>query len=301
MRFLRFLILPTIGAALLGSASAAGAQDGGPSPRDYGESGVSSGSVTVRAETGWLPVGSEGEGNGGSSCTTSNVRIVVEDDFTQPVNRDWVRIVGSGVGNVPFAGGPTDLNSSLPTFMRHFSPTGRWYEVTCDGVITVVPEGGPAINIAGLMQQALDEVDPPEPELAMTPAELHYAQLQSWLAIDPGYWVPRSAIASAGRVTVTATVTPFQADWDMGDGSVVSCDNPGTIWQTGLDDAASDCSYTYKTSSAGAAGNAYEVNTTVSFEVAVETNAPGSYGPFPNLERTTAQSVQVGEIQAVND
>ena len=35
--------------------------------------------------------------------------------------------------------------------------------------------------------------------------------------------------------------------------------------------------------------------------VDITTNAPGNYGPFVDLERTTVDAVQVGEIQAVND
>ena len=50
----------------------------------------------------------------------------------------------------------------------------------------------------------------------------------------------------------------------------------------------------------GAPGDAFEVTTTVRFAIEVQTNAPGSYGPF-ELERSVTESIQVGEIQAVND
>jgi hypothetical protein len=271
-----------------------------PPPREYGESGTDGGVVTVAAGSEWLPTGSDGSG-GSSSCTTSSVTLIVEDDFVQPVNREW-RVFAAG-GEIPFTASPTDLPSSLPTFMRHFSPTGRWYAASCDGVITVVPEGGPPVTIAGLMQQALDQVDPPEPELAVTPETLHFTQLQSWLAIEPAYWLAdRRATAAAGRVQVTAVVTPSESIWDMGDGEgLVACEGPGTVWQPGLDDSATDCGYTYRTSSAGASLDAFELTATVLFNVDIETNAPGSYGPFDDIERETVESVQVGEIQAVNN
>ncbi|MGH1489756.1 MAG: hypothetical protein ACRBK7_10230 [Acidimicrobiales bacterium] len=270
-----------------------------PPPRQYGESGVDNGVVKVRARSNWLPAGSSGSGSS-SSCTTRSVRIVVEDDFRQPVNGEW-RSFGPD-GSIPFTASSTDLPSSLPTYLRQFAPTGRWYAVSCDGDISIVAEGGPPVTVAALMQQALDQVDPPDPELAVTPETLHFTQLQSWLAVEPSYWnADRQATAAAGRVAVTATVTPVESSWDMGDGNEVTCAGPGTVWQAGLDPAAATCSHVYRTSSAGAPGDAFDIAATVRFNVDITTNAPGSYGPFVDIERTTVDAVQVGEIQAVND
>lgn len=283
--------------ALIGGPVAAQTPDV-PPPRDYGDSGVQTGVVRVRAGTDWLPAGSAGSG-GSSSCTTSSARIIVEDDFIQPVNREW-RVFGSD-GSIPFTASPNDLPSSLPAYMRHYSPTGRWYAVSCDGVITVVAEGGPPVTVAGLTQQALDQLDPAEPELAVTPEALHFTQLQSWLAVEPTYWsADRRATAAAGRVSVTAIANPTGTSWAMGDGETVNCEGPGTVWAPGLDEADSDCSHTYRQTSVGQPGDAFEIAATVQFEVTVQSTAPGSYGPF-QLERTTTESVQVGEIQAVND
>ncbi len=271
-----------------------------PPPREYGESGSQTGVVKVRARSDWLPAGAEGSSST-SSCNTLSVRIVVDDDFRQPVNREW-RSFGPD-GSIPFTASTTDLPASLPTYMRQFSPTGRWYAVSCDGDISIVAEGGPAVTVAALMQQALDQLDPPEPELAVTPESLHFTQLPSWLAVEPSYWeADREATASAGRVQVRATVTPTETLWDMGDGTEMICgESGGTVWQAGLDVADADCTHTYRESSAGAAGDSFDITATVRFSVAVTTNAPGNYGPFPDLERTTVETVQVGEIQAVNN
>lgn len=296
--------LATASIAAVALAGPAGAQrpDVPPPSGEYGESGVQSGVVTVRAGSEWLPRGARGGGGGGgSSCTTSSFEVIVEDDFVQPVNREWR--VFSADGGIPFTASPTDLPSSLPTYMRHFSPTGRWFAVMCDGVIRVVPEGGPAVTVAGLMQEALDQLDPPDPTLAVAPDGMHYTQLQSWLAVEPAYWIDRSATAAAGRVVVTATASPYESIWDMGDGTdPVFCDGPGVVWTPGLDDGDTDCAHTYRTSSAGkGTADSFELTGTVHFEVTAVTNAPGNYGPFPDLERETVEVVQVGEIQAVND
>ncbi len=295
-----FLIRPAVAALMVaGSMALAGpvsAQN--PPPQDYGESGVNSGVVQIAAGSGWVPVGGGGGGGGGSNCTTSSSTLAVDDDFVQPVNGDW-RVFGPD-GSTPFTSSGTDLPASLPTYLRQFSPTGRWWAVSCDGVIQVLAEGGPPVNIAGLAQQAINQVDPEEPVLSVTPESLHFTQLQSWLAIDPAYWVLRQQSANSGRVVVTAYVDPVLATWDMGDGQTVECDGPGTVWQPGLDPAAAACSYTYEQSSAGAPGDAFDITSTVLFDVTITTNAPGNY-TWSDIERTTVQSVQVGEIQAVND
>lgn len=281
-----------------GGLSAASAQ---PGAREYGESGVDAGVVRVEAGAEWLPVGSAGSGGGGSRCTTSNVKVIVNDDFDQPVNQGW-RSFGSD-GSLPFAAEPSDLPASLPTAMRSFSPTGRWYEVMCDGVIRVVPEGGPAVTIPGLLQQAFQELDPPEPELSVVPAEFHVTQLPSWLAVEPAYWFERqSTPATAGRVWVIGFADPYEVVWDPGDGTgeMEPC-GPGTVWQPGLDAEANTCPYTYRRSSAGAPGDSFTLTATVSFAVRAESNAPGADGTFPDLTRTTSVDIEVGEIQAVND
>lgn len=272
-----------------------------PPPREYGETGVRTGVVTVEAGAEWLPVGASRVGRS-SSCTTSSVSVVVDDDFSQPVNREW-RVFSSD-GSIPFTSSPSDLPSTLPTFMRHFSPTGRWFAVTCDGVTRVVAEGGPAVTINGLVQRALDQIDPPDPDLAVTPVELHFTQLPSWLAIEPAYWnAPREARAQAGRVFVDAEVNPIESTWNMGDGTTVDCpgSGAGTVWAPGAKPTADSCLHTYRKTSAGAKGDRFEIEATVTFAVAATSNAPGGYGPFPNLERSTTQSIQVGEIQAVNN
>lgn len=271
-----------------------------PPAQEYGESGVSAGVVRVRAGSEWLPAGSEGSGGGGSSCTTSSVTVIVDDDFQQPVNREWRRFGADG--SLPFTSEPVDLQTSLPTQMRNFSPTGRWYAVMCDGDIRVVPEGGPAVTVAGLLQEALNQLDPPEPPLEVVPADLHVTQLPSWLALDPAYWGLREATASAGRVWVTGRAESYEVEWDTGDGETVVCDNPGTVWQPGMEADDNACAHTYRQSSAGAgAGDSFTLTATVRFAVSAVTNAPGSYGPFPDIERVTSQDIQVGEIQAVND
>jgi hypothetical protein len=268
-----------------------------PPPIEYGESGVESGAVSVGAGFEWVPIGG---GDGSSSgCENWSAQVVVDDDFSQPVNRDW-RLFGSE-GLVPFTGSPDDLAANLAAYLRHFSPTGRWYGITCDGEITMAAEGGPPVNVGSLVERAIDQVAPGQPEVVTAPVGMHVTQLPSWLAVDEAYWeAERRASAAAGRVVVTADVVPVESLWDMGDGTEVSC-QAGLAWSDGLDPTDPPCGHVYQQTSLGRPGRAFEVATTVRFRVDVVTNIPGTtFGPFA-LERQVVQAIEVGEIQAVND
>lgn len=270
-----------------------------PEPREYGESGVDSGVVRIRAGADWLPAGSEGSSGAGTGCTDYEVTVATDDDFVQSMGG------GPTVSSVDGLGGPLlnsqDDRGSVEASVRRFSPTGRWYLVVCDGAAATVPEGGPAVTVAALAIEAANLIDPPEPELAIVPAELHYTQLESWLAVEPAYMVDRSETASAGRVFVTATADPYQADFEMGNGDLVECLDGGVVWQPGAEPGPDACIYTYTDSSAGQPGDAFDVVGTVLFEVTAVSNAPVGPVTLPDIDRSSLVSVQVGEIQAVND
>jgi hypothetical protein len=182
-----------------------------------------------------------------------------------------------------------------------WSPTGRWFNYRCGNDIYLLPEGGPAITIGGLVDEVIRQLDPPDPTLAVTPDHgKHAVQMPSWLAVDPAYWnEPRTRTATSGRVVVTATLTPTQTSWDMGNGDTEDCDNPGVVWQNGMPESQSPCSYTYTWPSINPPNNTYELAGTVSFDVNHTTNAPGTYGPWIPVERTATETIQVVEIQAV--
>jgi len=67
----------------------------------------------------------------------------------------------------------------------------------------------------------------------------------TWLWVSPAAWQPLTATASAG--SVTTTTTPTKVVWDMGDGSTVTCDGPGTPYDPSSHAATTTCSYTWST------------------------------------------------------
>ncbi len=188
---------------------------------------------------------------------------------------------------------------------------GRWYQRVCelDGwlvqVITIVWLPDPVIDAEALAQQALDRTLIPGPEIRLNPPEGRdqVVNVPTWMWIDPAAWAPVSATASAGGVTVTATATPTTVTWDMGNGDVVVCAGPGTPYDPTVapDDQRSECTYTYRRSSAGRAGGAFTMSVTTTWGVTwTVSGAPGG-GSLGTAQRTTTSAVRVAEIQAVNE
>jgi hypothetical protein len=188
---------------------------------------------------------------------------------------------------------------------RSYSETGRWLELVCDGSIVpidgqgIIPEGG-AVDPAQLAADARASVPIEAPPIATSPdADREtYAQVTTWLWVDPSWWKGYSATATAGRVSATVTATPVSATWSTGDGGTEECAGPGVVWRRGLDDDDTYCSYVYRRSSAGEPDDRYQLQVTVAFEVTWSSNV-GQGGSLEGLSRSSFRSIRVGEIQAI--
>src|SRR5438128_1367463 len=77
--------------------------------------------------------------------------------------------------------------------------------------------GQPQVNPADLAQRAEETVELLRPTIGMNPPADQLVQLVTWLWIDANSspWQPMSVTASAGPVSSTVTVTPYEVDWDM--------------------------------------------------------------------------------------
>ncbi|TMB90733.1 MAG: hypothetical protein E6J45_08260 [Chloroflexi bacterium] len=95
---------------------------------------------------------------------------------------------------------------------------------------------------------------------------------------------------------------PLEVVWQMGDGSRITCDGPGTPWTPQEPaDQSSDCSYTYSQSSANQPNGTYIVTTTVYWHVTwTSLGAPGG-GDLGLVPRRSVQTpVTVSEVHAIN-
>jgi hypothetical protein len=186
---------------------------------------------------------------------------------------------------------------------------GGWYNRTCysdlnGGVQGLggpvwMPGAPPVVSPVVLARQARARLNLPDVVIKLNPPGDQLVNLPIWLTLDPSSWKEQSAIASVPGVSVRATAWPVGATWFMGDGGSVVCSGPGTAWRPGSDPAAGspDCGYTYRRSSAGAAGGKFSVTVTVTWEVTWA--GAGESGTIPGLTTTGTVQVPVQESQAV--
>jgi hypothetical protein len=224
--------------------------------------------------------GSDGSTGGGGDDDGCRWIVLIEDDF------EWALY---------------DLDGN-----RRFSDTGRWLSQDCPpgepgsvGGVLVVPEGD-EVDPVGLALDALarTSIAPPPVETSPSADRKLYAQVPTWLWVDPGWWQTHEATANAGRVWSTVRAIPVATTWSPGDGRSVSCQGPGTPWRPGLPEDASDCTHTYRTSSSARPLGTFDLQATVTFEVSWTSNAT-SGGTLPTISRTSTLEVEVGEIQAI--
>ncbi len=269
---------------------------------DRGDVTTDDGNLTVTARTEYLPIGSEGSDTSDWCWGDSSIEVYTGDDFAEPILSDLYLLHPSQAGE-PTTASYVSGAQGVPAGTRLFSPTGRWFLFMCIGSAYLFPEGGPPVDIEGWVQEQIESLDPPDPPLAVTPDHgRHVVNMPSWFAIDPAYWnEERRAYAESGRVWVEAFLEPSVIEWDPGDGEPPRlCDNPGTVWSRGVDESANSCDYVYEQPSLNPPSNEWELSSAITFEVVnFSTNAPGTYGPWPPVVRTSDATVEVVEIQAV--
>ena len=111
--------------------------------------------------------------------------------------------------------------------------------------------GTPPPDPAVVGAQAASELRLSSPSLVLSPSNSGYVNLAEWLWIDPSIWHPFTTTAQAcnagGCTTASATATPAYVTWSTGDGSTVTCNGPGTAYNTALpaDAQSTACSHTY--------------------------------------------------------
>ncbi len=272
------------GASVLLAATPAGAGNRPPPGGGGGAYVDGDGDPTATAGDGTANPGgggSGGGGGGGGEGPPCEWHVVIEDDFQMGIY-------------------------DVDTLQTQHSATGRWLEYWCEGTGAVavdgyfiVPEGG-LVDPAALAQQALQSVQIAPPAIRTSPEENGrlYVQIPTWLWIDSSWWQPYTATAQAGRVWSTVTARPVSVTWGTGDGGSEVCRGPGVAWSPGVDEDASNCTHTYRRSSASADGGTFDLSATVRLEITWTSNAPFG-GTLPAITRTSTLDVEVGEIQAI--
>jgi hypothetical protein len=194
-------------------------------------------------------------------------------------------------------------------------PPGRWYVGACGNPLTnfwpagfvkfrIFGPGGPSVDV--LADEAVKRLRLPAPIIRINPvvklrpdrppAQLVY--VPTWFWVDSGSWGTRSATASAGGLSVTATAKAVKSVWSAGDSShAETCHGRGTPWKSGMDPskASPTCGHTYTTPSTGT----YTVKATVTWEITW--SGGGQSGTRPPLTTTADMALQVVEGGALNN
>ena len=186
---------------------------------------------------------------------------------------------------------------------------GQWVFPDCrgPGVIDPMPPfwvsgatpatGKVQVDPVVVAERAAKQLGLASPAIEMAPPDgsPQLVGLASWLWINPDGWRAVSASATAGPVTTTATATPTKVVFDMGDGTSVSCDGPGTPYNPAAPNATTDCSYVWPDP------GSFTVTATIYWSVtwsAVGAAGGGSLGL--QAGPSTSVPVTVTESQAVN-
>jgi hypothetical protein len=197
--------------------------------------------------------------------------------------------------------------------------------VKCGGIYVDIHQGGamwiptgptpgaapvnPAIDPALVAQQAENSLQLPSPQIETNPSTKAIVNLPTWLWVGQGTWGAESVSASVGTVTATATATPEQVVWTMGDGGSVTCEGPGTAYQPSVpaQSQTTDCSYTYRRSSAGEpAANSdpnsagFPVRATITWGVSWTAQGEPAGGTLAPLTTSSSTSLPVEQIQSVS-
>ncbi len=210
--------------------------------------------------------------------------------------------------------GPADpANASVGTY--HPPGDGTYYMTSCLGYSGTIggytwlpspPAGSPQPALpspAVLAQRAVRQLGLAGPEIRTSPSadSEQVVGLPTWLwtrATD-ATWGAHSATAAVPGESVTARATAKRIVWDLGDGTTMTCDGPGTPYRPGMDPYAASptCGHTYTASSAGQPDGAYPVTATTVWSV--RWTGAGTQGRL-SVRRSSHAALRVVEAQAVN-
>lgn len=136
------------------------------------------------------------------------------------------------------------------------------------------------------------------------PGKLGIVGMPTWMWVKnpgPPTTGPITASASAGGITVTATAELDRIEWDMGDGTTVTCEGTrakGTPYNKSYGDQDSPtCGHRYKKTSGGKPNNAYTV--TANAYWVVNWSGAGQTGTITLDPLTRSVQIRVGEMQVL--
>lgn len=184
------------------------------------------------------------------------------------------------------------------------------YQPQTDLLITLWAKDQPPNSGAGptpgeVAQIAIKQMDLTAINVGITPepgeGNVGIVGMPVWLwAADPESRTvgPISSSATAGGVTVTATARLHKLTWDMGDGTTLTCNGPGTPYKASYGNTKSpDCGHSYEQSSSTESGGTFTVTATSDWVITWE--GAGQTGTIRLSGLARSVQISVGEAQVL--
>lgn len=249
-----------------------------------------------------------GEGDGGAVPTCQNARGD-QIPCSDPELGLWSASRGCYVARAdpqPPPGDPIWAGNTDGAIYRCYVPAGFlpgtgfgisnlfWSGAPPDAAV-LTPEQAAEIVVAGMDLRAIDIGI--VPEAGAGSVGLVGLPVWMWTEETANTWGPLSRTATAGGVSITAEARVQRVDWQMGDGTTVTCTTGGTVYEDRYRDQMSpDCGHRYTRTSVGRPGNAYAVSAISYWQV--DWNGGGADGQI-SLDLTAETQIQIGELQVL--
>lgn len=169
--------------------------------------------------------------------------------------------------------------------------------VVCGGHAT------PAVTPRQLAERAWNQLQLPLPSIRTAPprSSAGLVGLPEWVWVPREQWQPMTRTATAGAVWAQVTAAPKRMVIDPGAGLPArTCPGPGAAYDPAKPASAqhTDCSYTYRRSSAAQPQDRYRVRATVTWGGSW-TGSDGGGGALPDVRRSAAFGLRVAEAQGL--
>ncbi|NYH54489.1 MULTISPECIES: hypothetical protein [Nocardiopsis] len=160
-------------------------------------------------------------------------------------------------------------------------------------------EGEAPTDPVTLIQEAMAAFELPPPRIGTSPGSdsLVLVNTPVWLWVDSQDWDTAETSAEVQDWSLTVTADPTSTVWNLGDGTQVRCEGPGTPFDPAVHDPASaspDCGHVYTLPSDSQEGGVYPVSVQVGWDVGWEFS-DGEAGAFDPVTTTSQVELRVAE------
>ena len=159
------------------------------------------------------------------------------------------------------------------------------------------------VDLGKLLDEVVEVMHLEAPTIMMTPRgedRPAVVGVNTWMWIanqGPHGFGPITRSASAGSVTLTATARTEKIVWEMGDGTTITCANPGTEWTASRGTGPSPtCGHRYEQSSLGAPNDRFTVTATAHWQV--DWAGAGQTGSL-SFTMSRSRQLEVTEVQVL--